>query len=88
MDELKETLKRQMIEALNLEEIGPEDIVDGAPLFGEEGGLGLDSIDALELVVMIEKHHGVKIANVQEGRKALFSIDTLAEFIRERTCTV
>jgi len=85
MDELKEALKRQIIEALNLEEIGPEDICDGAALFGKKG-LGLDSIDALELVVMLDKHHGVKIANVQEGRKALFSIDTLAEFIRERTC--
>ena len=84
MDELKETLKRQIIEVLNLEEIAPEDIRDGAALFGKEG-LGLDSIDALELVVMLDKRHGVKIANVQEGRKALFSIDTLAEFIRERT---
>jgi acyl carrier protein len=84
MDELKETLKRQIIEVLNLEDIAPEDIRDDAALFGKEG-LGLDSIDALELVVMLDKRHGVKIANVQEGRKALFSIDTLAEFIRERT---
>ena len=84
MDELKETLKRQIIEVLNLEEIGPEDICDDAVLFSKEG-LGLDSIDALELVVMLDKHHGVKIANVQEGRKALFSINSLAEFIRERT---
>ena len=84
MDELKDTLKRQIIEVLNLEEISPEDICDSAALFGEEG-LGLDSIDALELVVMLEKYHGVKIANVQEGRKGLFSINTLAEFILERT---
>jgi acyl carrier protein len=51
-------------------------------LFGP-GGLGLDSIDALELVVMLAKHHGVKIATRQEGRKVLYSIDTLAEFVRE-----
>ena len=82
MDELKATLKRQIIEALNLEEVTSEDIRDEAPLFGPEG-LGLDSIDALELVVMLAKHHGVKIANRQEGRKVLYSIDTLAEFVRE-----
>ncbi len=79
MDELKQTLKGQIIEALNLEDVAPEDIEDDAQLF--RGGLGLDSIDALELVVMLNKFHQVKIPNAQEGRKALASITAMAEYI-------
>jgi acyl carrier protein len=81
MDDLKETLKKQIIEELNLQEMKPEDIKDEAPLFGE--GLGLDSIDALELVVIMEKYHGVKIPDEIVGKKVLYSIDTMAEYIRE-----
>ena len=57
MEELKETLKKQIIEALSLEDMRPEDIDDAAPLFGD--GLGLDSIDALELIVLMEKQYGI-----------------------------
>lgn len=79
MEDLKYELKKQIIEELNLEDMKPEDIQDDAPLFGD--GLGLDSIDALELVVLMEKYHGVKITDEETGKKVLASIDTMAEFI-------
>jgi len=81
MQDLKYDLKKQIIEELNLQEIKPEDIADDAPLFGD--GLGLDSIDALELVVLLEKYHGVKITDETVGKKVLYSINTMAEYILE-----
>jgi acyl carrier protein len=81
MDSLIEQLKHQIIEALNLEEATPEDIDPSEPLFGV--GLGLDSIDALELVVMLERHYGIQIEDIEVGRKALASVSELATFIRE-----
>jgi acyl carrier protein len=81
MDELVEQLRRQIIVALNLEDRTPEQIDPAAPLFGE--GLGLDSIDALELVVMLEKHYGIRITDIEVGRRAFSSVNALAEFIRE-----
>lgn len=73
-------LKQQIIEALNLEDISPEDIQDDAPLFGE--GLGLDSIDALELFVMLDKQYGIKLQNKEEGKKVFRSVNTMAEYIQ------
>ena len=81
MQELKLELKKHIIEELNLEDIKPEDIIDDAPLFGD--GLGLDSIDALELVVLLEKYYGVKILYETVGKKVLASINSMAEFIVE-----
>ncbi len=81
IQEIKDTLKKQIIEELNLQEMKPEDIEDDAPLFGD--GLGLDSIDALELVVLMEKYYGVKILDETVGRKVLASINTMAEYIQE-----
>ena len=81
IQEIKDTLKKQIIEELNLQEMKPEDIEDDAPLFGD--GLGLDSIDALELVVLMEKYHGVKILDETVGKKVLASINTMAEYIQE-----
>jgi acyl carrier protein len=81
MQDLKYILKKQIIEELNLQEIKPEDIVDDAQLFGD--GLGLDSIDALELVVLMEKYHGVKILDETVGKKVLYSINTMVEYILE-----
>ncbi len=81
MQDLKYDLKKQIITELKLEEIKPGDIKDDAPLFGD--GLGLDSIDALELVVLLEKYHGVKIMDEEVGKKVLASINTMAEFIVE-----
>jgi len=78
---LKLELKKQIIEELNLEDITPEEILDEAPLFRD--GLGLDSIDSLELIVILNKFHGVKIKNKQTGKKVLYSIDTMASYIAE-----
>ena len=82
MEELILELKKQIIEALNLEDITPDDIATNAPLFVE--GLGLDSLDAVELVVLLEKHFGVMVKNLDEGRAAFQSINTLVSFIEER----
>ena len=73
-------LKEQMIEALNLEEMTPDDIDTDAPLFGEEG-LGLDSIDALELIVLIEKNYGIKLSNPAEGKAIFKSVASMADFV-------
>ncbi len=81
MNELIEKLKRELIEELNLEEMTPEDIDPDAPLFNE--GLGLDSIDALEIILILERNYGVKIKNPSEGEaKEIFkSVRSLAEYI-------
>jgi acyl carrier protein len=83
MDNLKEDLKKQIIEQLNLEDITPADIQDDSLLFNDEG-LGLDSIDALELIVLLEKYHGIQVTNPEEGKDAFKSINTLAEYILKR----
>jgi len=80
MEELKEKLKVQLIEQLNLEDIEPSDIDSSEPLFGE-GGLGLDSIDALEIIVLLEKEYGIKVEDPKKGKDIFESIDTLATFI-------
>ncbi len=81
-DSLNTRLKHLLIETLRLEDVAPESINDDEPLIGE--GLSLDSIDALELVVKLEKEFGIKIASSEESRRALASINHLAAFIRER----
>ena len=83
MDILKENLKKQVIQQLNLESVSPDDIDDDKPLF-HSSGLGLDSIDALELIVMFESHYGIEVFEPQESRKAFHSISSMAEYIRER----
>lgn len=81
MDELILKLKKEIIEVLNLEDVSPEDIRDDAPLFGE--GLGLDSIDALELIVLMEKNYGVKLKDPSQGRELFRSIRVMAAYIQE-----
>ena len=81
MDELIQNLKVQIIEALNLEDMDPAEIDENEPLFVE--GLGLDSIDALELVVLLEKEYGIKIDNMAEGKTILRTVKSMAEFISE-----
>lgn len=82
MEALKLKLKQQIIEALNLQDTKPEDIDDNAPLFGE--GLGLDSIDSLELMVLLERNYQIKVEDPREGRKILQSVQTMAEFIQSK----
>ncbi len=76
---LVQELKEEIIEVLNLEEMKPEDIDASAPLFGE--GLGLDSIDALELIVLMEKNYGIKLKNASEGKEIFRSIEIMADYI-------
>lgn len=83
MDNLKEELKKQIIEQLNLEEIQVSDIQDDALLFASDG-LGLDSIDALELIVLLEKYHGIQVTNPEEGKQAFLTINSMADYIRNR----
>lgn len=81
MNVLKQELKKSIIEQLNLEDFSVEDIADDDALFGD--GLGLDSIDALELIVMLDKDYGIKLIDPQEGKAVFASIDALAAYITE-----
>lgn len=79
MSELKEELKTKIIEQLNLEDISVAEIGDDDSLFGD--GLGLDSIDALELIVMLDKDYGIRLSDPKEGRKIFESIQVMADYI-------
>ncbi|MCQ2217195.1 MAG: phosphopantetheine-binding protein [Paludibacteraceae bacterium] len=80
MEELISNLKVQLVESLNLEDVTPAEIDTEAPLFGD-GGLGLDSIDALEIIILLEKHYGLHIGDPKEGKNIFYSVRTLAEYI-------
>ena len=79
MEELIKELKLELIEALNLEEMTVDDIDENEALFGD--GLGLDSIDALEIIVLLEKKYGIKLSNPAEGKKIFKIIVTIADFV-------
>jgi acyl carrier protein len=79
MDTLILELKNKIIEVLNLEEVTPEDINADEPLFGT--GLGLDSIDALELIVLLDKHYGIRLDDPKKGKEIFTSVRTMAEYI-------
>ena len=79
MEALITELKKHIIEVLNLEDLQPEDIDNDAPLFGE--GVGLDSIDALELIVMMEKVYGIRVKDPSAGKEIFKSVNTMAAFI-------
>lgn len=81
MEALIETLKVQIIKQLNLEDIEPSDIDPQEHLFDGDSELGLDSIDALELIVLLDKEYNIKIKNQEEGKKIFHSLTTMAEFI-------
>ncbi len=80
--ELRSALKQALVQELNLQDVTPDGIGDDAPLFGE--GLGLDSLDAVELVVMLEKRFGIHIDNMADGREAFASIAALARYILDK----
>ena len=79
MNKLKQELKQQIIEFLNLTPLTPDEIKDDEPLFGD--GLGLDSIDSLELIVLLKRNYGITIQDPKEGRKVLININTMVEYI-------
>ncbi len=78
---LEQELKELLLRELKIEDVNPDDLWDDAPLFSDEGW-GLDSLDAVEIVVLLQKHYQVEIKNMEEGRAALTSIRTLADYIR------
>ncbi|MDD6701301.1 MAG: phosphopantetheine-binding protein [Bacteroidales bacterium] len=79
MDELIKHLKNQIIDVLNLEDMSADDIDANAPLFGD--GLGLDSIDALELIVLLEREYGIKLTNPAQGREIFKSVSSIADYV-------
>ncbi len=79
MENLISELKQRIIEVLSLEEVKPEDIDSNAPLFGD--GLGLDSIDALELIVVLEKYYGIKLNDAAQSKAILKTVATMADYI-------
>lgn len=80
MEQLMQELKEALIESLNLEDSTPADIENDAPLFGDNG-LGLDSIDALEIILILERNYGIRVENPAKGKEIFYSIRTLADFI-------
>jgi acyl carrier protein len=84
-EEIKQDLKIKIISELHLENITPDDILDDAPLFGK--ALGLDSIDAIELVLILEKQYQIKIPNEERGKQILSSVQTITDFIESEINT-
>ncbi len=79
MDNLKQKLKEQIIERLNLKDLKSENIGDDQPLFVE--GIGLDSIDALELIVLLQQEYNIRLSNAEDGPKVFHSVSTMADYI-------
>lgn len=82
MESLINEIKLKLIDALNLDGMTPETIDDNAPLFGDEG-LGLDSIDVLELIVLLERNYGIRLASPAEGKQVFQSVAVMADYIQQ-----
>lgn len=82
MEALIAELKQKVIDVLNLEELSAEEINENTPLFGADG-LGLDSIDALELIVLLDKEYGIRLSDPKQGKEIFYSIATMAEYIQK-----
>ena len=80
-EELKQKLKEQIIKYLNLMDLDPADIGDDEPLFGPDGDIELDSIDSIELTVLLEREYELKITDPKKGRKILVDVNTMAQYI-------
>ena len=79
LSEIRAKLKEQLVANLNIEGVTPEQIKDDDALFGE--GLGLDSLDAVEIVVILQRHFGVEVKDMEKGREIFRSVNTLADYI-------
>ena len=79
--EIRKKLKQLLVTSLSLEGVKPEDIKDDEILFGE--GLGLDSLDAVEIVVLLQRNFGLDVKDMNQGKKLFYSVDTLARYIYE-----
>mgnify|MGYP001116217998 CR=1 FL=1 len=83
LSEIRQKLKTLLVDHLNLQDVTAEQIQDDAPLFG--GDVGLDSLDAVEIVVILQRHFGVEIKDMDVGKRVFYSINTLADYIHENT---
>ena len=83
LDELKQELKELLVENLSLEDITPAEIEDDTPLFGD--GIGLDSLDGVEIVVMLQRHYGLDVKDMQKGKEIFQSINTLADYVMKNS---
>jgi acyl carrier protein len=81
--EIRDKLKKLLVEHLSLEDVTPEEIKDDEILFGD--GLGLDSLDAVEIVVLLQRSFGLEVKDMEKGREIFHSIDTLARYVYENT---
>ena len=81
---IKRELKELLVENLSLEDVNPGDIGDDMPLFGDDG-LGLDSLDGVEIVVMLQRHYGLDVKDLQKGREIFQSVNSLAAYVIENT---
>lgn len=85
LSDIRKLLKELLIESLSLEDTEPDDIADDEILFGE--GLGLDSLDAVEIVVLLQRNFGLEVKDMKQGKEIFYSIDTLARYVYENTRT-
>ena len=82
MEEIRKELKELLVESLSLEDIEPQNIEDDEPLF-DENGVGLDSLDGVEVVVMLQRHYGLDVKDMQKGKEIFQSINTLADYVKK-----